>query len=100
MNNIRKGATVLFSEGEYSDFGVETIGLALKDIATEEVLEAYLEAHPEQREAYQFKRNQFITWLIAQKFIEEIRYTDWFLGTYSNYRDMDVTLPEERGNYS
>lgn len=84
---VKKGTLIMFSDGEYSNYGVTTIVTTREDIDTQALLSEYLDAHLEQKMPYKFSDFGFIKWLIVdKKLIEEIKYTEWHLSDFGEPR--------------
>jgi hypothetical protein len=91
MQDIPKGTFILFSSGEYSDYGVYGIAKAREDIKVGNLRDEYIELYPEQQFEYKFKESEFWGFLKSKGLVELIPYKEWYLGTYSKISSMDVT---------
>lgn len=101
--DIKKGETILITEGEYSDFRVKGIYKALIDINIEENLQAFavyngakdLEELKDfhfqaEKELWDFFiRDEYIEYLLNNGYVETIKYTDCHLGSYGS---MNVSI--------
>jgi hypothetical protein len=92
---IKKGTLIAFTHGEYSDYRLLTIAKAKQDLDIMALREIYLEAHPNNKGEYNFKRFQFLNWLTQQRLIKELDYCEWLLGTYGE-GDFDLTCIDEK----
>lgn len=79
---INEGELLLFSNGEYSDYGVMTLARATKPFNIQDRLEAYLKCHPEQRERYEFDEYGFLAYLTLDGTVVEVEYREVHLGCY------------------
>lgn len=85
---MKQGQLLLLSSGEYSDYGPIALTRTLKDFSANEALQEYLNEFPSQRDAYCAKQMQFVAWLSSHGFIEDIEYTEWNIGCYSNLEEL------------
>jgi hypothetical protein len=91
MINIAKDEIILISSGEYSDYSIYGLLVALKDINTSEVRNDYINLHPEQTEGYSFKEDMFMEYLKELDLIKVIPFKEWYLSSYSKIAHMNVT---------
>ena len=82
---IKKGELFMFSEGNYSDYQINAVCRAKKNIDIEAAKQEYFELYPKQEEDYAFEPYRFIKWIIVDKDLAEeiIQYKEWYLGEYS-----------------
>lgn len=83
----RAGSLICVDQGEYSDYSVRGFFVALRDFEPSERLDAYLAEHADQRETYQFQDDAFISALIAQGLLLEIKYSTMYTGAYSSHSE-------------
>ena len=77
---FKKGAIILFSEGEYSDYGLNSIVKTLRAIDLVEVNYAYIiEGHGD-------SIDEFVPWLIRKKMVEPVDHNNIHLGCYGRLR--------------
>lgn len=89
---IEKGETVLLSTGEYSDYSVKALCLALETFNTEDVIKEYLAINPDETDRYSADFFKFINWLVNErKVLEEIKHREWHLGDYSSFEETFIT---------
>lgn len=91
MKNISKGEIILITSGEYSDYNVYGLLIALEDINTEELRNAYINKFPEQTDKYGFKEEIFLQYLKHLNLVKEIHFKEWYLASYSNISEMQVS---------
>lgn len=84
MAEIAQGETLLFSSGQYSDYGVNDVAVAMVTFDLHAQLEAWLTAHPEQREHYCFEQREFLAHLMKEQLVKPLPYREVFLGSYGN----------------
>lgn len=88
---IKKDELILFSSGEYSDYGLSGMCLALKDIDVSSLRDKYIELHPEQMAKYSLKEDQFLDFLKQGEYIKPVAFKEWYMGSYSSIDAMHVT---------
>lgn len=72
---IKQGEIILLTDGEYSDYEVNTLCKATKDIDVMALRLEYLELFPKEVEPYSFKVSHFLKWLVVDKCVaDEIKY--------------------------
>ena len=83
---IKAGELLTIESGEYSDYGVLGIFRAKVDFVPDEVMNEYLDAHPDERASYSGTESKFIAWLENTKgLIEPVEYRGWHIGSYGNF---------------
>lgn len=80
----KAGTLLLFDRGEYSDYCVIGLFKAEKDFNPYEVLEGYLVENPENRDDYGFEADRFIAFLLANGYVTEAGYHNFYLGGYGD----------------
>ncbi len=55
-------------------------------LAVPELRARYLAAHPVEAEEYTFEPRRFVTWLARSGLVEEVPFTELFLGAYGEFR--------------
>lgn len=80
----RPGQLLCMTSGCYSDYDVEGFFVVLRAFVPADELEAYLDANPGQRKAYNFDRAPFVGALIQRGLVMLIDYGTLHLGEYSN----------------
>lgn len=60
---FKKGEYIMLSSGEYSDYGVNAVGVATRDFTLSGVYEEYISEHPEQSLHWNLVNYQLIAWL-------------------------------------
>jgi len=80
MKPIPKGATFTITAGEYSDYGVHGVFIALEDIDTSALQAEYFSLHPEQEKTYGFREDQFLAWVCAKPLMRQLDSWEWHLG--------------------
>lgn len=88
MNNITQGKLLLVSSGEYSSYNIAGVYRVLKEIDPNLMIRGWLEAHPEQKERYHFREDDFINWVEDIGFLEKIETSEWYLTGYSSSNEM------------
>lgn len=92
MEGIAKAGKLLcIDRGAYSDYQVTGFFVVLHDFDTAKELEDFLVNHPEQREEYHFKADQFLAALLAKGLLLEIEYGVFYLGAYSCQSETQFT---------
>jgi len=88
---------MMLTAGAYSDYGVLCVVDWLSDVEPRLALCAFLDAHPEQKEPYHFEDDQFVAWLLANGYAEEVHTDEFHVGDYgtADYKS-DEQLEEER----
>jgi hypothetical protein len=86
---MKKGELLLLTSGAYSNYSPHAVVRILKDFKTKDVLELYLKEHPEQREKHNGEVSQFIAWLSANGYVEDVNHTEWNVGCYSTLEPLD-----------
>lgn len=87
----KAGSLLSIDEGEYSDYGVIGFFVVLADFDPKAVLEEYLAEHQDQGRRYGFCREQFLAFAISKGLLLEIKYSGWYMGSYSSCDDMRFT---------
>lgn len=82
---IKKGELLTIAMGEYSDFTVSGVFRVLENFEPQEVIDAYLEAHPDERGSYSANFSEFIGWLATSKRIEGLDSREWHIGSYGTF---------------
>ena len=90
MQNIPEGSLVRVSSGSYSDYTVDGVYRALKEIDPNLMIRGWLEAHPEQSEKYDFEYYHFLEWLVETGFLRPVDSIEWHLCDYSDSEEMSV----------
>lgn len=85
-----KGAFVTITTGEHSDYIVQGVFRALDDIYADEVMEGYLQEHPEQREGRGYREGAFLAYAVRLGLLEPIDSFEWNIGGYGSPKDMMV----------
>jgi hypothetical protein len=91
MKDIKEGDIILFSSGEYSDYSIYGIALALQDIKPDVVRNDYINLYPEQTGKYDFKVWIFMEYLEHLGLVKPIAFKEWYTNSYSNISEMNVT---------
>jgi hypothetical protein len=81
--SVKSGDTLLFTEGEYSDYKVLGSFTAVRGFSFDEVREAYLLEVPEEREPYMLNFTSIIEWMKSHDYIQQIETKEIHLGAYS-----------------
>ena len=89
---MKKGTVFRFTAGEYSSYHVMEWVKALKNFGRKDVLEKFLKLHSEDRKEYSANFNTFVTWMVAEGYVEIITDPgkEWHLGEYGTY---DLSCP-------
>lgn len=83
---VSKGEILMVTTGEYSDYGVQSLVVALADFDINELREEYLSEFPDQTERYSADFYKFNNWLVNEKkIVEEVKHREWHLGDYSSF---------------
>lgn len=88
---IKKDELILFSSGQYSDYTVSGMCLALRDIDVSSVRDKYIELYPGQMAKYAFKDHMFLDYLKSEGYIKLIPFKELYMGGYSSIDSMRVT---------
>lgn len=91
QNIAKAGSLLSVEEGEYSDYGVVGFFVVLADFDTKAVLDEYLSENQDNARRYSFDRSKFIAFVISRGFLLEIKYSGWYIGSYSSCDDMRFT---------
>lgn len=75
------GKIILFSSGEYSDFGYCGHIVTLQDIDLSELVGIYQTSIGIGKRGYS-SPSRFVAWLCAQQYVAEINATEFYLGGY------------------
>lgn len=86
-SNAKAGSLLQIEHGEYSDYTVDGFFLVLKDFSPAAEIDMYLDAHPDQKEQYSFKRDAFLAAVLAKGLLLEIEHGTLHLGSYSSIDD-------------
>lgn len=84
MNNktmLREGEQLLFSCGEYSDYGVIGLFTVTIDFRPAVVFKQFSEKFPEKIKRYESER-KFVTHLLEVGLIKPVVSREWYLGDY------------------
>lgn len=80
---------ILVTEGQYSDQSTHGLFRALKDFTAKEAVAAFLVAKPQEKGRYGFQSLDEITpSLVANGYVEELNYSELWLGGYSTINPM------------
>lgn len=86
---IEKDTVIMISSGEYSDYNAYGLCRVLKDINYDDVREEYASIYPEEvMSRFVFKEENFINFLKDKKLLEDVPYSEWYLGGYSTFSSM------------
>jgi hypothetical protein len=83
--SIKPGSYVAFSEGCYSDYGVNGFAKCLKEINPEvwqEMVDACTGPQEWDPSYIRFESGKAVPWLIANGYIEEIQYAELHMDDY------------------
>jgi hypothetical protein len=85
--DFKKGDVVVVTAGEYSDYRDEADFVVLKDFNIKAVGWDYLDEHPRQKLDYKFKRTEFLAWLCAQGYTDDIgvHTPELYMGDYGKH---------------
>ena len=81
----KRGEILILSCGEYSDYYVNLLCRVLKDFEEHEVANKY----DCKEDNYDFDSDEFVAYLIREKYIEEIDYVEWNFATYGRLEFSD-----------
>ena len=85
MISHKQGEKILFSRGEYSNYGVGPLVQALRDLDLASLAQAYYDQAPMYTHDPAHKAvsgSAFAAWLVAQCWAEEIDYDEAWTGPY------------------
>lgn len=93
---IKKGQMITFAEGEYSDYCVNALVVAVKEFDVKEKQSEWEAEHTELSEC-QYRRRPiklvkgtgFLPWLVSQGFVEDVDYIEIHTGSYD---ESDITV--------
>lgn len=97
--HIKKGQLITFAEGEYSDYCVNGLCVALKDFNLDEVVRfwelgnTYTKKHPYQSRDQKLLNEdgvEFLAFLNASRLVEDVDYIEVHTGSYDEVL-IDVT---------
>lgn len=88
--SARVGEILVFTDGEYTDYGMLGMARVLKDFDTRQSLRSYIAVHPEQdihpdgswRSGGGIVHGQFMAWLVEQGCIEFMEYRQCYIYTH------------------
>lgn len=83
---IPAGAIFTVTSGEYSDFGVDGVFRARKEIPAERLRDEYLEGNPERRGHHSFDERGFLAFLVRGGYIDQVESWELYLGGYDRSR--------------
>ena len=91
---IKKGQIITFSDGEYSDYCVDGLCVALKDFNLDEVVK-FWEVENTYSEKCKYRNRvirrlkdggvHFISFVVSKGFAEDIDYIEVHTGAYNNF---------------
>jgi hypothetical protein len=82
---LTKGETITISTGEYSDYYVRGVFRVTADFEPQEMIDAYLAEHPDQREPYSAEITEFLVWLATKNILEPVESREWHLSSYGTF---------------
>jgi hypothetical protein len=97
MDIIKQGSLLTISTGEYSDYFIQGVFRATKEINVDELTKTYLAENPRQRKEFEFNDSQFLGWVARQGFLEPIDCYEWHLSEYGKVERM---MLYERDKYN
>jgi len=88
---IKKGELIVLTSGEYSDFIVETVCIAVDDLDLNKLEIEFLETHTKEGCNHE---EDFIKWIVVDKrLVVELPYKEVNVGTYG---DVKLKINEEK----
>jgi hypothetical protein len=92
-----KGEVIVFTEGEYSDYGIVGFAVALQDFDMGEQAREYVQETGRSEYGDYFKQSpglSFIPWLVIKQLIMPEEYRDIHIGSYGRFNsDFGVAKP-------
>lgn len=88
MISHKHGEKILFSDGEYSDYGTGPMIQVLRDLDIGELAQAYQDQAPineYDNERRVVDNSAFAAWLVSQGWAEEIDYDEVHTGSYGQF---------------
>ena len=73
----KKGTLLIFTTGDYSNYGIEAVCRVLKDFTQEEVGDPFLKTVKRDDIWGLFFRESFVNFLATKGYIEEVQYEEW-----------------------
>jgi hypothetical protein len=96
---IPKDTLVLLSSGEYSDYSLEGLYITTSDLYPEKIRNDYINEYPEQTDTYMFKESTFKEYLLKNNYVKPMGCTEWYMGSYSSIKNMEVYTKGISGNF-
>lgn len=90
---IPKGQTFVLTSGSYSDFEIDGVYRAMRDVALAGEIEDYLAVRPEEDKRYVWRASGFISWLIAGGAIAPVEL-DWWEVHMGDYEAEDTEVSD------
>lgn len=90
MKPIPKGALFTVTTGEYSDYCVQGVFRALKEIDAEALRAKWLRHYPEQAVDYRFDDAAFLADMARKGLIEDVESWEFHISSYSKASEMYV----------
>jgi hypothetical protein len=92
----KKGDMILVTEGQYSDQSTHGLFRALRDFTPQEAIAAFLSNHPQKNVRYGFRLDEITPTLAANGYVEEVDYTELWLGGYDTINP-EIVPPDWAG---
>jgi hypothetical protein len=83
QDKYKAGALILVTEGQYSDQSTHGLFRALRDFTAKEAVAEFLKANPQKTGRYGFTLDAITPSLVANGYVEELDYSELWLGGYS-----------------
>ena len=85
MDIAKAGTYLCVNYGE--DSNCENVGVyqVCRSFTPMRELSLWLQSHPEQKEVYGFHPSEFVSYLLAERFLVKIQYGTFFLGSYDSF---------------
>jgi hypothetical protein len=91
---VTRGEVIVLTQGEYSDFGIDSFAVALQDFDMGGQAREY--AKETGKDSYQNGTwaNVFIPWMVIKQLIMPVEYREIYIGTYGTFEpDFGVAKP-------
>lgn len=95
MATIPAGHMFTVTTGVYSDYNVQGVFRALRDIEPDKLCAEWFDKHPEQNGDDPFREMEFLAQAFRDGFFEPIAAFEWHLCDYSDINEMTVSAPTE-----
>jgi len=92
---IPAGNVFTITMGEYSDYNVDGVYMAVVDIEPDALLKQWLSEHPEQTESYRFEHSKFLLRLLTQNVMKLMHSFEWHITDYSSWSEMTLHETED-----